>query len=377
MTLATTIIDQNTIRRRGTGLKAYNPGKTFHGYTLFTPLTGKGEVYLINLEGDIVHKWELPYPPGLYGYLLPNGNLFYNGKTPENPPRFPKWSLFKGGVVLEVDPQGNILWEYKHPDHHHDARRLRNGNTIILAIEKVPQSLVPQIKGGVPNTEVDGKDIYADVIYEVTPQGEIVWTWHAYEHLDQETDIITAQDERHEWSHGNTVGELADGNIVLSFRNISTVVIVNRNTGEIIWKLGHDVLAQQHFPNELPNGNLLIFDNGAHRHNTALNFSRVIEVNRQTKEIVWEYVDNPPHNFFSAYISGAQRLSNGNTLITEGAYGRIFEVTTDGEIVWEFVNPYFGNQNAPGESAFVARGEQNSVFRAFRYAPEQIPWLES
>jgi hypothetical protein len=47
----------------------------------------------------------------------------------------------------------------------------------------------------------------------------------------------------------------------------------------------------------------------------------------------------------------------------------------EGEIVWEYINPYFGNQNAPGESALVARGEQNSVFRAFRYAPEQVPWL--
>ncbi|WP_414581529.1 hypothetical protein [Scytonema sp. PCC 10023] len=47
----------------------------------------------------------------------------------------------------------------------------------------------------------------------------------------------------------------------------------------------------------------------------------------------------------------------------------------EGEIVWEYINPYFGNQNAPGESALVARSEQNSVFRAFRYAPEQVPWL--
>ena len=178
MTLATTFVEQNTIRRRGTGLKAYNPEKAFSGYTLFTPLTGKGEVYLINLDGKVVHEWQLPYPPGLYGYLLPNGNLFYNGKTAEIPPRFPVWSLFKGGVVLEVDPQGKIVWEYHHPDHHHDGRRLRNGNTILLCLEKIPKSLVSQIKGGVSGTEVDG-DIYADVIHEVNPEGEIVWSWHA------------------------------------------------------------------------------------------------------------------------------------------------------------------------------------------------------
>ena len=135
------------------------------------------------------------------------------------------------------------------------------------------------------------------------------------------------------------------------------------------------MLAQQHFPNELANGNILIFDNGAHRRNIALNFSRVIEVNRETKEIVWEYTDNPPQNFFSSYISGAQRLGNGNTLITEGAYGRIFEVTVAGEIVWEYINPHFASRNIPGEKSPVTRGEQNTVFRAFRYAPEEVPWL--
>ncbi|MBW4590549.1 arylsulfotransferase family protein [Aetokthonos hydrillicola Thurmond2011] len=90
---------------------------------------------------------------------------------------------------------------------------------------------------------------------------------------------------------------------------------------------------------------------------------------------VWEYTDNPPQNFFSSYISGAQRLANGNTLITEGAFGRIFEVTVTGEIVWEYINPYFAVRKIPGENSVVAHGEQNSIFRAFRYAREEVPWL--
>lgn len=365
-------VDQNTIRRRGTGLRALNHLKAFLGYTLFTPLTSQGEVYLMDIKGRVVHEWKLPYPPGSYGYLLPNGNLFYNGKIQESQSRFPLWKLFKGGVVLEVDRHSNIVWEYHHPDHHHDACRLQNGNTLILCLEKIPRSLAAQVKGGIPDTEAEG-EMYADVIHEVTPGGEIIWSWHAYEHLDPKTDSINPQDPRHEWTHGNSVRELADGNIVLSFRNISTVVIVDRTTGNILWKLGKEVLAQQHFPHELPNGNLLIFDNGAHRSHTALNYSRVIEVDRQTQEIVWEYADNPPQNFFSPYISGAQRLPNGNTLITEGSFGRLFEVTSDGEVVWEYVNPYFGVRST--DLAPVAGGEQNSVFRAFRYTREEIPWL--
>ena len=99
-------IDQNTIRRRGTGLRVLDHDRAFPGYTIFTPLTGQGEVYLIDLEGKIMHQWTLPYRPGLHAYLLPNGNLFYGGKGPEDQRFFPVWSNYRGGVLVEVDPQG-------------------------------------------------------------------------------------------------------------------------------------------------------------------------------------------------------------------------------------------------------------------------------
>lgn len=366
-------IDQNTIRRRGTGLRAIDPVKAFPGYTLFSPITGRGEVYLIDLQGKIVHQWALPYPPGAYGYLLPNGNLFYSGKTTENIETVPWW--FKGGAVLEVDPSGNVLWEYNHPTHHHDARRLSNGNTLVLALEPLPEDVSRRIQGGIPESEFRNGVIYADVVHEVTPAKEIIWSWHAYEHLDPSVDVLVANDKREEWTHANTVSELADGNFLVSLRNLSTIVIVDRSSGEIIWRLGQEVLSHQHYPHEIDNGNILVFDNGTYRANVALNFSRVLEINRQSKEVVWEYTDNPPHNFYSPYISGAQRLPNGNTLITEGNYGRIFEVTHDGEIVWEYVNPFFNEQQTTQDPSLAVRGSQNSVFRAFRYEASQIPWL--
>lgn len=163
--------------------------------------------------------------------------------------------------------------------------------------------------------------------------------------------------------------------MILSFRNLSTVVVVDRATGDVVWKLGPETLSHQHYPHELPNGNILVFDNGTARRDVALNFSRVLEIERKTKRIVWEYVDSPPHNFFSPYISGAQRLPNGNTLITEGNYGRLFEVTPQREIVWEYVNPYFGRQQITSDPSPAVQGEQNAVFRAFRYGLDEIPWL--
>jgi hypothetical protein len=375
MTNKKSTVDQNTLRRSGLGLRALDRDLASPGYTLFAPITGSGQVYLIDLEGNVAHQWNLPYPPGSFGYLLPNGNLFYNGKTTENIEDIPWW--FKGGVILEADPSGKIVWELRVPNHHHDARRLANGNVIVLATEAVPPELASKVKGGLPGTELPGGRILADVIYEITPAGETLWTWHAYEHLDPEIDVITAHDKREEWSHANTVGELADGNIIFSARNLSTVLIIDRKTSQIIWRLGRETLSNQHYPHELPNGNILIFDNGTYRHNVALNFSRVIEVDRKTKQIVWQYTDTPLHNFFSPYISGAQRLANGNTLITEGNYGRLFEVTPDKQVVWEYVNPYFGVQQITKDTSPAVQGEQNSVFRSFRYSPEEIPWLKS
>lgn len=234
-----TRVDQSTIRRRGTGLRAIDRSKVQPGTTLFTPLTGNGEVYLIDLDGNVVHEWKMPHRPGLDARLLPNGNLLYGGRIAEAPERFPMWSLFKGGAILEVDWDGNVIWEVRHPDHHHDARLLRNGNVIALAIDELPGELVALVQGGRTGTEVDGGRMFGDALIEITKAGEVVWEWHAWEHLDPAIDLITPQDERHEWTHGNTVSELADGYLLVSFRNISTVAIVERASGDIIWRLGH------------------------------------------------------------------------------------------------------------------------------------------
>ena len=360
-------VDQQTRRRMArTGLTAMNEELVSPGYTLYAPMHGSGAVYLLDRMGAEVHHWDLPYPPGLYGYLLPNGNLFYSGKISDetNGSRFPAWGIFKGGILLEVDWHGKMVWEHYDKDHHHDARRTSSGGAIYLALEPVPDDLAVKVKGGVPGSGADG--MWADAIIEVDASGRRIWEWHVFEHLDPETDIITFNDARDEWSHGNTVVPLDHDRVLVSFRNISTVCVIDKKTGDFTWKLGYDVLSQQHDPNELSNGNILVFDNGSHRSNDALPFSWVIEIDPKTKEIAWEYRDTPPSNFFSPYISGARRLPNDNTLITEGQFGRMFQVTKGGEVVWEYINPYF--DQGPG-------GLVNSVFRATHYLPEEIPAL--
>ena len=260
-----TTVDQQKIRRARTGLIAHDRQLAQPGYTLFAPMSGDGTVYLVGMDGEVAHTRHMPYWPGLYGNLLDNGHLFYSGKVMDDLGRFEAWPRFKGGAVLEVDWHGRALWELRHPDHHHDARRLRNGNVILLCLRPLPPEIAGRVRGGLPGTEADGT-IYGDYLLEVTTAGEVVWEWRSWEHLDPETYPITPQDHRAEWTHGNTVAETADGHLVVSFRNISTVVMIERATGQIVWRLGSPPLAQQHDPRPLPTGNILIFDNGTHRH---------------------------------------------------------------------------------------------------------------
>jgi uncharacterized protein (UPF0248 family) len=373
------MIEQNTLKRRGVGLRACEPERASPGFTLFAPhFVQNKNVYLVDLQGQVVHTWGLPYPPGLSGYLTERGTLFYNGRTSEESflSRFP----FKGGVVLEADRNGKVLWEVRHPDHHHHGILLRNGNVLLHCMGQVPDEIARRVQGGVeesnvlsgqyaPRSDGEAGKMYSDYLAEVTPAGQTVWEWCTWEHLDPVADgIAEVQAPRTLWAQGNSVQELPDGDILASYRPTSTVIRISRKTGKILWKLGSPTVAGQHAPTLLGNGNVLIFDNGPHRLDDAVPYSRVIEVNPATNEIVWKYQDKPTWNFFSPRMGFAQRLPNGNTLITESSFGRVFEVTKEDEIVWEYINPFFGKPFFGGPPT----SESNQVFRAIRYSAEEI-----
>lgn len=149
------------------------------------------------------------------------------------------------------------------------------------------------------------------------------------------------------------------GNWFLSFRNVNLIVILDKETKEIIWSWGPGELERQHSPKMLNNGNILIYDNGFNR-----GYTRVIELDPVKKEIVWEYKTNPPELFFSQSGGYAQRLPNENTLITDWEGGLVFEITKKGEIVWEWFNPEINEE-----------GKRHTIYRMVRYPKDKIDKL--
>jgi hypothetical protein len=216
---------------------------------------------------------------------------------------------------------------------------------MVLRWVPIPAELHHDVAGGVPGTEHAGDVMYGDELVEVARNGEAVWDWRSFEVFDPRADAICPLEPRHEWGHQNAVEELSDGALAVSYRQLDTIGILDRSSGRFRWQWGRGEIAHQHDPTELPNGNLLLFDNGSHRR-LGGDRSRVVEVDPRTERIVWHYTAEPESSFYSRNISGAQRLPNGNTLICEGDCGRIFEVTASGEVVWEYHNPFFFHTRA-------------------------------
>jgi len=317
---------------------------------------------------------------------------------------------------------GKMLWSARQ---HHDWQRedypagyyspdakpsIQGGNTLILTHTN-------HSKPGIADGTLED-----DRLIEVSPAGAIVWEWVASDHVEEfgfspaaRAAIRTAAVATpgrgggpnagrgsFDWLHINAatyVGpnrwfdagdrRFAPNNIIISSRQSSFVAIIGRD-GKVAWRIGPDFLESkelsairqiigQHHPHIIPKGlpgagNLMVFDNGGASGYGAPTpvspdggsvyqraGSRVLEINPVTLELVWSYTNA---RFFSTNISSAQRLPNGNTLITEGAPGRLLEVTTDRKVVWEYIYPVFGGANA-----------SNGVYRGYRVPYDWIPQI--
>lgn len=276
-------------------VEIYNSEKFLNGTTLFADLhnTDEPRIVEVNMEGETIWEYNLPdnlknyTDPGMDVELLPNNDVLFIAPL-------------KG--VFQINRQGTIVWSYIDDKVSHDADRLPNGNTLI-------------IWGG-----SDGVDDAQ--VKEVNSTGDIVWFWKAKDHYyyPPYKDIYMQG-----WTHANAVTRLPNGNTLVNLRNFNLTVEVN-STGDVVWEYDWSSLGDDpHEPQVLSNGNILIALQG-----NAPN--QAVEIKRATGVVVWEYWREN-----MIFTRDTNRLPNGNTLIVSVVdnSSKIFEVTPDGEIVWQ------------------------------------------
>jgi hypothetical protein len=337
----------------------------FKGHTLFSSVRGH-HATIIDMQGQIVHQWH--HDEGIqHVKLLDSGNLLIQTLPPIDTGGREKIGG-AAGAMIELDKDSNTVWEHRDQHQHHDYVRLENGHTVYLALEQMPKTYSDLIRGG-HHHEEDPEFMWGDVVREIDASGALVKEWVSWEHIDPTLDVICPLESHKEWTHANSLEVLENGDWLISFRLTSTVVIVDRISGDIKWrwgpgdafsdhnkKLGPTELSHQHNAQMLENGNIMVFDNGCHRLRGP-NWSRIVEIDPETYEFKWVYSGTTILSFYSFMVSGCERLANGNTLITEGATGRLFEVTSKGKVVWEYVSPWTIPSNF---------GPTPAVFRSYR-----------
>lgn len=351
---------------RPTGLTFHRPGLSTKGYTLLTP-HGDTCTYLIDIEGHIVHRWVFAHVKPGYGRLLENGNLLMTGsdvnlaKPPKDeptkpPPPFEQHVTRLGGyhtTLLEMDWDGNVVWEYENRFQHHDFFRFANGNTMVPEWVELTEDLHKRVRGGFRMPRERLPRLLGDDLVEIDKDRKEVRRIHTWQLLDPARDPIHPTVRRWEWTHVNGFDVNEAGDVVFSARNTDRVCVIDAKSGKLSFK--YDKVHAQHNPTWVQEGRILVFDNG-----TA--GSRVVEVDPKTAETAWTYHGIPMQQFFSGHISGASRLVSGNVLVCEGTSGRLFEVTRNHEVVWEWINP-FVNNNSRGEPTV-------SIYRAHRYSSD-------
>jgi hypothetical protein len=310
-----------------TGTTIWDHAKTNDGYTIFLGADGVG--YMIDMDGTVVHTWTSPVAGqqlyimeplpkhGVVSYIKPNSGA--------------EISL----TALELDYNGSVVWSFDMPPKapvgstfHHDSERLANGNTLLLARQPILRAR------HLPDRPQD------DALLEVDPAGEVVWTWQAWQHakelgFDDEAKGLIAK-QGGDWLHCNSVTEIppnthtdpvfAAGNLIVSLRYSNTILIIEKATGNVAWRIGPDdhITFGQHNPHMIPlglqgAGDLLVFDNGSGTgyplKRRAPGYSQIQEIDPETRLPVWIYNSaKSGHNirdFFSDIISNAQRLPTG------------------------------------------------------------------
>lgn len=378
------------------GVIKYNRDKSHFGYNLYTDYEKKA--YLMDMTGQIVHQWQFPFQGSweqvellrngeivaicvgrcfiklnqdsevIWIYEIPvhhdiavlkdNTYLVPVGKEP---------FLYNSRKVtfdsiLHLSEEGRVLDEWSTFANHNKLKQLHYpssldkkrdikttgivilDNYINRALDTIREYILTKnliIEKGRENRLRQSTRYNLKNPQKQTKKGHLSFINRFKKYVEK----ILGIDKAYDYYHLNAVEILPDtplasknkrfqkGNYLLCLAHTNLILILDKDSKEVVWSWGPGILDRPHDPRMLKNGNILIFDNGARR-----SYSRVLEINPVDGHIAWKYETNPPQEFYSEYWGSSQRLANGNTLICESNRGRVFEITSEGEIVWEFLN---------------------------------------
>lgn len=345
------------------GVTIHDPDLAYDGLTLLSSAHAH-EAWLMDMNGKVLHSWARDFRSVWpdrdeargnvsaeywgYVYLFGNGDLL---------------AVYDNFGLVKLDRDSNVLWSCDRRCHH-DLFVTEDGTIYALVLEERP-------------VQWEGKDwsIADNLVVLLAPNGEVQRRVSIFDALarSEYAPILWRAVGGWDVFHANTL-ELLDGsqegmlpalrqgNVLLSLRELDTIAVLDLDAESIAWALSGK-WRRQHNPTFLDSGRILLFNNIAGDH-----VSEVMEFDPLTQEVSWSYQGSGAAPFFTMEEGRNQRLPNGNTLITESDNGRIFEVTPDKEIVWEFVNP----KRAGEENELIA-----SIPMAVRL-PRDFPleWLE-
>ncbi len=332
------------------GVTHYDPELAFSGMNLYASRSLQ-EANLIDMQGNVVHRWAGKEPgKGDWQHveMCKNGDLLV---------------VAKNRMLIRLDWDSKVKWQRKMRAHH-DVAVDEDGTIYALSREN---RLV--FWHGIP------LPILSDCVVVLSPDGEIKKKIYIDDLVKEQFTLRTIlkeykpiMDADFDIMHTNSI-EIVDRNIegfckkgdwLISMRNLDFVGVVDAKKKESVWSWGPGELEEQHQPALLKNGNVLIFDNRPGKKS-----SRIVELNPLTRKIEWEYESDPPEEVFSRRRGGSQRLPNGNTLITETNRGRVFEITREGKVVWEFYNPDTNTKNKKRAAIYRLSRISNSAVSGF------------
>ncbi len=343
------------------GVVLHDPQRTTPGINI--RCDDRDRVLAEDLQGQLLRAWRIPGRSQVE-FALPLGSPPTETR-PESPAGLIALSVDEG--LTRIDRDGRVLWQVDFHAHHDIAQRL-DGSFLVPEWEE--------------HEDYHGRRVRFDKLVHLSAQGSRLGSWSTFERradlqrlhppsvLDSAPATADAGEATYDYYHLNSVAvlppsaadhgdeRLRPGNLLVCLRNQHLVLILDGSSFEVLWHWGPGQLDSPHMPSLTPEGRILIFDNGRRR-----GHSRVIEVDPATDRVLWTYRADPPSDFYSEIRGACQRLPSGNTLITESERGRAFEITPDGERVWQYLNP--DRQGA----------QRRRIYRLLRYPARDLSAL--